>query len=380
MKRLLFLKLGPYFMPDELPNKEKYLRLSSFYEGDIISVVNRKEFRHFNIRNFNLKGLYLPQRIRYMNLIRNLLYTLFTISTSVYSHYFRKKYDAIVAYDPITTGLVAIIIGKLTGARIIVEINGNYLSPINWDLESGGTISLLKYKFCKIVIPFTITHVHGVKLLYKDQIKMLQNEVKFSDKIYCFHSLVPISQLKEGKETSKYILFLGTPWYRKGVDILIKAFNKIYKDFPGYTLKIVGYLSDKAYLEELSQGNDNIEFCNPVWHDEAMELLSKCFSFILPSRSEAMGRVLLEAMASKKPIIASNVDGIPTYIKHGYNGLLFESENVDDLAEKMRMIMGNESYAKQLAENGYKYVHEHLSEECYVNKFHDMIEKTLNDK
>src|SRR4030067_495925 len=326
MKRLLFLNLGPYFMPDALPNKEKYLRLSNFYEGDIIAVVNRKEFRNFNIENFTLKGLYLPQRLRNMNPVRNLLYAFFAILVSSYSHYFRKKYDAIVAYDPITTGLLAFIIGKLTGAKIIVEINGNYLSPINWNLKSGATISLLKYKFSKIVIPFIITHAHSVKLLYKDQIKLPQHKIKFYDKIHCFHSLVPISHLKEGEGTTKYILFLGTPWYRKGVDILIKAFNKIYKDFPEYTLKIVGYFPDKAYLEELAQGNNNIKLCNPVWHDDAMKLLSKCSLFILPSRSEAMGRVLLEAMASKKPIIASNVDGIPTYIKHGYNGLLFESE------------------------------------------------------
>ena len=84
-------------------------------------------------------------------------------------------------------------------------------------------------------------------------------------------------------------------------------------------------------------------------------------------------------MAWKEPIIASNVDGIPIYIKHGYNGLLFESENVDDLAEKMRTIFSDENYAKQLAENGYEYVHERLSEDCYVKKFCNMIEKTLND-
>ena len=351
MKKLLFLNIGPYFMPNELPNKEKYIRLSSFYEGDIIVVVNRKEFQHVNIGNFNLKGLYLPQRIRYLNILRYSLYAIFAITVSVYSHYFKKKYDAIITYDPIVSGLLALIIGKLTGAKTIVEINGNYLSPINWNLKQKGIIALLKYKYCETIIPFVITHVHAVKLLYKDQIKLLQNKIKFSDKIYCFHNLVPISHLKQGEGTTKYILFLGTPWYRKGVDILIKAFNKIYKDFPEYTLKIVGYFSDKAYLVELAQGNNNIELCNPVWHDDAMKLLSKCSLFILPSRSEAMGRVLLEAMASKKPIIASNVDGIPTYIKHGYNGLLFESENIDDLAEKMKTILGNEDYAKQIAEN-----------------------------
>ena len=138
----------------------------------------------------------------------------------------------------------------------------------------------------------------------------------------------------------------------KGVDILIKAFNKISNEFSEYTLKVVGYCDDKSYFEKISSNNKQIQLCNPVNYSEVIKLMEGCSLFILPSRTEAMGRVLLEAMASKKPIIASNVDGIPTYIKDGYNGLLFESENVDDLAEKMHTVMSDENYARQLADNG----------------------------
>ena len=91
-----------------------------------------------------------------------------------------------------------------------------------------------------------------------------------------------------------------------------------------------------------------------------------------------MGRVLLEAMAAKKPIIASNVDGIPTYIKHGYNGLLFESENVDDLAIKIKDVLNNSEYATTLAENAYAYVNLELSEEKYVEAYRDFVERVVN--
>ena len=80
--------------------------------------------------------------------------------------------------------------------------------------------------------------------------------------------------------------------------------------------------------------------------------MAGCSLFVLPSRTEAMGRVLLEAMACKKPIIASNVGGIPEIIKDGYNGLLFESENVDDLAEKIRLVLSNKKYPTMLRNNG----------------------------
>jgi glycosyltransferase involved in cell wall biosynthesis len=163
------------------------------------------------------------------------------------------------------------------------------------------------------------------------------------------------------------------------VDILIKAFNKISKEVPDFSLKIVGYCTDKREFERLASGNNRIEFCDPVWYEGVIKLMTESCLFVLPSRTDASPRVLREAMASKKPVIASNIEGIRSLIKHGENGLLFESENVDDLAEKMKMVLQDEDYARRLAENGYKYVYDNLSEESYVNNFSNMIETALGD-
>ncbi len=184
-----------------------------------------------------------------------------------------------------------------------------------------------------------------------------------------FHEFVPLSILKPDGRSEKYIFFLGYPWFLKGVDILINAFNMISHEFPGYRLKIVGFCPDKRYFQQLAGDNSNIELLDALFYEEAMQLMSGCSLFILPSRTETMGRVLLEAWAFRKPVIASKVDGIPHYVKHGFNGLLFESENALDLAEKVRTLLSNPEYAAGLAENGYKYVHEDLSEARYVAHF-----------
>ena len=154
---------------------------------------------------------------------------------------------------------------------------------------------------------------------------------------------------------------------------MIKAFKKVSGEFPEYCLKIVGYCPDRNPYEQLAGANAKIRLCGPVRYEEVIKLMAECSLFILPSRTEAMGSVLLEAMASKKPIIASNVDGIPTYIKHGYNGLLFQSENVDDLAAKMRSVLKDGDFAGQLGTNAFKYVHEKLSEQCYMERFDHMV-------
>jgi glycosyltransferase involved in cell wall biosynthesis len=364
---------------------DKFTLLSRTFSGDIMVVVHKKEYKKFNIGNFFVRGLYLPTRIRRLKMIRNFLYAVFTIIASVYFHFFKSKYDAIITYDPLTTGIIALIIGKLTGAKVIVEVNGNYGSPVNWGLNKNNNsylntkelVSFLKFKITYFIIPFTVNHAHAVKVLYGDQLKSFHNKIRISHKMYRFHDFVPISRFKECQEDKKYILFLGHPWHRKGIDILIKAFNKISVHFPEYTLKIVGHFpgSEKTFLEELAQSNGSVEICGPVWYEDVTKLMPECTMFALPSRSEAMGMVLLEAMASKKPIIASNVDGIPTYIKDGYNGLLFEPGNINELSEKMSLILQDKNYASRLAENAKEYVLSNLSEEVYVNRYNDMLMK-----
>jgi glycosyltransferase involved in cell wall biosynthesis len=69
-----------------------------------------------------------------------------------------------------------------------------------------------------------------------------------------------------------------------------------------------------------------------------------------------MGRVLLEAMAARKPIIASAVGGVPHYIEDNDNGLLFRSEDVEELAEKLGTLLANPELQARLAKRGYEKV------------------------
>jgi glycosyltransferase involved in cell wall biosynthesis len=379
MRRLLFLSIGHYFIPDEIPVKEKCKFLSTLYCGDIIVGIHKKEFRDRTLGNFRIKGLYLPGSLRDITLIRYIVYSIFAVVRSVYSHYFENQYDVVIAREPLVTGLLALFISKLTRSRYVVELNGNYDLAFKLNSSKVNWFEYIKHWYSRIVIPFVLSHADGVKLLYKEQIKGLNGGRKLKN-CFCFADFVPISQFrKRGKVTFRYILFLGYPWHLKGVDILIKAFNKISDKFPDYSLKLVGYCPDKTYYRRLADGNPRIEMCDPVWYEGAIKLISECSMLVLPSRTEAMGRVLLEAMASKKPIIASNVDGIPNYIKHSQNGLLFESENVDDLAEKMDLVLSDKEYCNRLAENGFHYVFKELSEEKYLLHFESLIESVVHN-
>ena len=82
---------------------------------------------------------------------------------------------------------------------------------------------------------------------------------------------------------------------------------------------------------------------------------------------------LIEAMACRKPIIASNVGGVSSIIKDGYNGLLFEKENVADLTNKLKRMFSDAALRETLAQNALDYAKANLSEQGYSDHFKSMI-------
>jgi glycosyltransferase involved in cell wall biosynthesis len=86
-----------------------------------------------------------------------------------------------------------------------------------------------------------------------------------------------------------------------------------------------------------------------------------------------MGRVLLEAMAHKKAVIGANVDGIPSVIKHNETGLLFKAEDEKALGVCIERLVNDPELRHQLAQRGYDFVHEQLSERVYLERYKALL-------
>jgi glycosyltransferase involved in cell wall biosynthesis len=86
-----------------------------------------------------------------------------------------------------------------------------------------------------------------------------------------------------------------------------------------------------------------------------------------------MGRVLLEAMAARKPIVASAVGGVPHYIRDGDNGILFQSGNVQDLAIKLHLLLSDPNLRMRLGDRAYEIVMTEFDERSFVKAFEGML-------
>lgn len=139
----------------------------------------------------------------------------------------------------------------------------------------------------------------------------------------------------------------------KGHKYLIEAAPKILKEVPSVKFVLVGdgYLRPK--LERLTHTlnvHDAFLFLN--WRTDISKIMSVFDLFALPSLNEAMGRVLVEAMATGKPIVASNAGGIPDLVMDGDNGLLVPPKNSDQLAEAIIMLLKDDTRRIEMGNRG----------------------------
>lgn len=164
-------------------------------------------------------------------------------------------------------------------------------------------------------------------------------------------------------------LFVGRLTPHKGVDRLIEALPD------GASLRIAGsgghdpLPPERAYpdlLRRLATGRD-VQFLGAVSDEALPDVYRQAAVLVLPSVhrtiygkeirvSELLGLVLLEAMASGTPVIASRLGGIPEVVQHGTTGFLVEPGNTAELRERLRQVLGDPALASRQGRNARELV------------------------
>ncbi len=371
MNRLNVLFIQPLFCDPNLPNfKDRFELLSEKLSGHIISM---SEGRHDGLRF----GSFTYHRLPYIKnkLARYIVHFVMIMVLGVRLNR-QSKFDYVHSYDPIFFGISAVFIKWLTKAKLIVEINGHFNDPAL--LPKNRTVRQFKILLFSLLIKVCIKKADVIKFLNRTQMFPWQRHIA-GKKTFIFHDFVPTHLFDPKKSMDeKYVLFAGFPFYTKGVDILINAFLSIADMFPDIKLKIVGHCpggdNERDVYKKMAKGSSQIDILKPVFYNEAANLFQKCTLFVLPSRSEAMGRVLIEAMSCAKAVIGSDVGGIPSVIRDEENGLLFKNCDAGDLASKMKRLLSSPEIRKEMGLRGHEMVQQKYSSTKYVHRFLEMLE------
>ncbi|MDY6965242.1 MAG: glycosyltransferase family 4 protein [Halobacteriota archaeon] len=179
-------------------------------------------------------------------------------------------------------------------------------------------------------------------------------------------------KVKYGMKDSKIVLFVGRVAPAKGVEYLIKAANLIAneRNMDDVKFLIVGpfkymfserkeksdYAGKLMDLVKKYSLQDNFIFTDAVPEKNLPSFYAAGDLFVLPSIFEAFPMVLIEAMASGKAVIGSNVGGISEVIINGENGFLFEPKNYKELAERILILLKDENFRNKVGNKNREIV------------------------
>ena len=158
-----------------------------------------------------------------------------------------------------------------------------------------------------------------------------------------------------------YLLCIAMHNKKKAIDVLLRAFYILQDALPGFKLVLVGDGPLRNELEELADRmkiRKRVEFLGKQGRTQVAKLLHGCEVFVLPSRSEPFGIVIIEALACKKPVIATRVGGIVDIIEDQKNGILVEPDDQHALADAIVGLLRDPDSRRVMGEKGYARVQE----------------------
>lgn len=193
----------------------------------------------------------------------------------------------------------------------------------------------------------------------KDKIKTIPNFIKKDNS----------SDSVENQYDGNKILFLGRIEKNKGVSFLIDAFKLLPST---YTLYIVG---DGSYMERIRQKIEKLQLVDRIFLEgykkNTERYLRNSDILVVPSEREPFGRVVLEGMLNKIPVIASRVGGIVDIIEDGIDGYLIDYNDTNALSQKIIYLCNNNEVRRTIIENAYQKVTTIYSEKHYI---HELLE------
>ena len=222
---------------------------------------------------------------------------------------------------------------------------------------------------------------------FKEEVKMKLGPLYRPNKIGVISNGMDLSFFKPVPKTPTDTIIVGMQSRIvpiKDHETLLKALALFHKNYPAIDvlLKIAGdgeslpalrLLATELKLDKL------VIFTGLLNENELINFMQSLDIYIHASFGETMSTAIMQAMACKLPIIASNVPGINNMIEHDKTGLLVEIQNEAEMAEALYTIITNTEKAKQLKENAYSYAFLNYSNITMFAKYKEVFNMLLNN-
>lgn len=263
---------------------------------------------------------------------------------------------------------------------IVVVHDLIFMEPIKTIKMSASFKQNLGRIYRRLVVPliikradFIITVSEFTKVQIIKRFKIHSNNVYVIPNTIddCFFNNTPTESPKD----EPYILNVGGDAPHKNIANLICAYERLSTELKTqYSLKILGVATKTAQNQLLSLVKDEklkkrIVFLHHLSTDEVVDLYRKASCFVFPSLYEGFGIPLLEAMATGCPIVCSNTSSLPEVA--GDSAFYFDPLDVEDMSNKIALVLQNKEFARMLSSKGNKRVEYYRKKafQLYVKSF-----------
>ena len=284
---------------------------------------------------------------------------------------------------------IATIVAKKKKIPLVISDQGGLTT--HPDLKSGGIFKKILYKLQVPMINFIINNSTKISVANEYEKKIFE-KFNQASKIEIIRNGINLETMKTKTNDFKkkhgvslpFVLFIGRFSKVKGIDILLHAI-KILKDKPelknisfvimgvdfGFQNQMIRMIDDFGIKEKIHL------ITNPS-RDDVIAAYSESEFLVLPSRWELSPLTPLEGFAFKKPVISTNVHGIPSTITDKKNGMLVKNEDYHELAEAIMELINDKQKCLEYGLSGYNLVKTECNSKSMTEKTLRMYNQIIN--
>ena len=354
------------------------------YTTDLDFANNAKTFnkdlpKEETLENFTIKRSHVWFRIN-----------LFFVNPGIYFQMMKDSPDVIhtIGIRSFQSFIAAIIAKKKKIPLVISDQGGLTTHP---DLNSGGVFKKILYKLQTPMIRFIINNSARISVANEYE-KEIFAKMHHTSKIEVIRNGINLAMMKTKTNDFKkkygislpFVLFIGRFSKIKGIDILLRAI-KILKD--EHDLKNISFVImgvDFGFQNQMMQMIDDFGIkekihviTNPS-RDDVIAAYGESEFLVLPSRWELSPLTPLEGFAFKKPVVSTNVHGIPSTVTNRQNGILVKNEDFHELAEAIMELINDKQKCLEYGLSGYNLVQTECNSKLMVEKTLRMYNQIIN--
>jgi len=316
---------------------------------------------------------------------------LFFVNPGMYFQLMRDKPDVIHTIGIRSfQSIIATIVAKNKKIPLIISDQGGLTT--HPELSNSGWIKKILYKIQQPIIKFIINN--STKIIVandyeKDIFKQFTDEAKIEIIRNGINLDTMITKTIDFKRKynieSSFILFVGRFSKVKGIDTLLQAI-KILKD--NNELKNIifvimgvdfGFQNQMLQMIEEYKINEKVLVIKNPSRDDVIAAYRESEFLVLPSRWELSPLTPLEGFSFKKPVISSDIHGIPHTLEKNENCILIPAEDYNELANSIIELVVDDEKRIKLGESGFKHVNSELNSKIMVEKTLKIYERVIRD-